>query len=232
LVDEACAKLKNELTSKPTALDEVDRRIIQLEMEKLSLSSDTSKALDNKSAEANRARLAHLEEEIANLKVEQANLTAQWEKEKGEVDSVMGLQEQIAQVTFELEEAERNYDLEKAAELKYGTLPDLEARLEAAKPLEEEGVNEDEVDEDSKLLRDEVVAEDIANVISTWTGIPANKMLDTEKNKVLAMGEKLKERVVGQNEAIDVVTQSIQRSRAGLNDPSKPIASLIFLGPT
>merc|ERR1712007_127435 len=136
-----------------------------------------------------------------------------------------GLQEQIAQVTFELEEAERNYDLEKAAELKYGTLPDLEARLEAAKPLEEEGVNEDEVDEDSKLLRDEVVAEDIANVISTWTGIPANKMLDTEKNKVLAMGEKLKERVVGQNEAIDVVTQSIQRSRAGLNDPSKPIAS-------
>lgn len=232
MVDEACAKLKNELTSKPTALDEVDRRIIQLEMEKLSLSSDTSKALDNKSAEANRARLAHLEEEIANLKVEQANLTAQWEKEKGEVDSVMGLQEQIAQVTFELEEAERNYDLEKAAELKYGTLPDLEARLEAAKPLEEEGVNEDEVDEDSKLLRDEVVAEDIANVISTWTGIPANKMLDTEKNKVLAMGEKLKERVVGQNEAIDVVTQSIQRSRAGLNDPSKPIASLIFLGPT
>lgn len=232
MVDEACAKLKNELTSKPTALDEVDRRIIQLEMEKLSLSSDTSKALDNKSAEANRARLAHLEEEIANLKVEQANLTAQWEKEKGEVDSVMGLQEQIAQVTFELEEAERNYDLEKAAELKYGTLPDLEARLEAAKPLEEEGTNEDEVDEDSKLLRDEVVAEDIANVISTWTGIPANKMLDTEKNKVLAMGEKLKERVVGQNEAIDVVTQSIQRSRAGLNDPSKPIASLIFLGPT
>lgn len=232
MVDEACAKLKNELTSKPTALDEVDRRIIQLEMEKLSLSSDTSKALDNKSAEANRARLAHLEEEIANLKVEQANLTAQWEKEKGEVDSVMGLQEQIAQVTFELEEAERNYDLEKAAELKYGTLPDLEARLEAAKPLEEEGANEDEVSEDDKLLRDEVVAEDIANVISTWTGIPANKMLDTEKNKVLAMGEKLKERVVGQNEAIDVVTQSIQRSRAGLNDPSKPIASLIFLGPT
>ena len=231
MVDEACAKLKNELTSKPTALDEVDRRIIQLEMEKLSLSSDTSKALDNKSAEANRARLAHLEEEIANLKVEQENLTAQWMKEKGEVDSTMGLQEQIAQVTFELEEAERNYNLEKAAELKYGTLPDLQARLDAAKPLEEEG-EEDEVDEDSKLLRDEVVAEDIANVISVWTGIPANKMLDTEKNKVLAMGEKLKERVMGQNEAIDVVTQSIQRSRAGLNDPSKPIASLVFLGPT
>lgn len=148
----------------------------------------------------------------------------------------MDLQEQIANVKFEIEKAEREYDLERAAELKYGTLPDLEARMEAAKPLEEErakmeaegGVAEDE----EKLLRDEVVAEDIANVISTWTGIPANKMLDSEKNKVLAMGEKLKERVVGQDEAIEVVTQSIQRSRAGLNDPSKPIASMIFLGPT
>ena len=229
LVDEACAKLKNELTSKPTALDEVDRRIIQLEMEKLSLSSDTSKALDNKSAEANRARLAHLEEEIANLKIEQQDLTDRWMAEKGAVDSTMELQEQIAQVTFEIEKAERDYDLEKAAELKYGTLPDLQARLEAAKPFEE---MEEEKEESEKLLRDEVVAEDIANVISVWTGIPANKMLDTEKNKVLAMGSKLKERVVGQDEAIEVVTQSIQRSRAGLNDPSKPIASLIFLGPT
>ena len=232
LVDEACAKLKNELTSKPTALDEVDRRIIQLEMEKLSLSSDTSKALDNKSAEANRARLAHLEEEIANLKIEQQDLTDRWMAEKGAVDSTMELQEQIAQVTFEIEKAERDYDLEKAAELKYGTLPDLQARLEAAKPLEEMEEDQEEKEESDKLLRDEVVAEDIANVISVWTGIPANKMLDTEKNKVLAMGSKLKERVVGQDEAIEVVTQSIQRSRAGLNDPSKPIASLIFLGPT
>ena len=233
LVDEACAKLKNELTSKPTALDEVDRRIIQLEMEKLSLSSDTSKALDNKSAEANRARLAHLEEEIANLKIEQQELTDRWMSEKGAVDSTMELQEQIAQVTFEIEKAERDYDLEKAAELKYGTLPDLEARLEAAKPLEEmNNEDQEEKEEGDKLLRDEVVAEDIANIISVWTGIPANKMLDTEKNKVLAMGGKLKERVVGQDEAIEVVTQSIQRSRAGLNDPSKPIASLIFLGPT
>lgn len=235
MVDEACAKLKNELTSKPTALDEVDRRIIQLEMEKLSLSSDTSKALDNKSAEANRARLTHLEEEIANLKIEQQDLTDRWMAEKGAVDSTMELQEQIAQVTFEIEKAERDYDLEKAAELKYGTLPDLQARLEAAKPLEEmkdQEQQEDQKEGIDKLLRDEVVAEDIANVISVWTGIPANKMLDTEKNKVLAMGSKLKERVVGQDEAIEVVTQSIQRSRAGLNDPSKPIASLIFLGPT
>ena len=237
LVDEACAKLKNELTSKPTALDEVDRRIIQLEMEKLSLSSDQAKALDNKSAEANRARLADLEDEIAQLKIEQEDLTERWMAEKGAVEGVTSLQEQIAQVKFEIEKAERDYDLARAAELKYGTLPDLERRLAAA-PMDESG------DESSmgggggggggisKLLRDEVVAEDIADIISVWTGIPANKMLDSEKSKVLAMGEKLRERVVGQDEAIDVVTQSIQRSRAGLNDPSKPIASLIFLGPT
>lgn len=233
LVDEACAKLKNELTSKPTALDEVDRRIIQLEMEKLSLSSDQSKALDNKSAEANRARLADLEYEIAQLKIEQTDLTERWMAEKGAVEGVTELQEQIAQVKFEIEKAERDYDLARAAELKYGTLPELERRLESAPRNDsgEESINMG-IATTSKLLRDEVVAEDIADIISVWTGIPANKMLDSEKSKVLAMGEKLRERVVGQDEAIDVVTQSIQRSRAGLNDPSKPIASLIFLGPT
>ncbi|KAL7550351.1 hypothetical protein ACHAWF_013613, partial [Thalassiosira exigua] len=240
LVDEACAKLKNELTSKPTALDEVDRRILQLEMEKLSLSSDASKALDGKAAEANRVRLAQLESEVSQLQVEQQNLTERWMAEKGAVEGATELQEQIAQVTFEIEKAEREYDLERAAELKYGTLPDLEARLATAKPLEEERARSGEdggaeggaEGTDNKLLRDEVVAEDIADVISVWTGIPAAKMLDSEKNKVLAMGEKLRERVVGQDEAIDVLSQSIQRSRAGLNDPSKPIASLIFLGPT
>jgi len=234
LVDEACAKLKNELTSKPTALDEVDRRIVQLEMEKLSLSSDRSAALDNKSAEANRARLEHIDAKLAEKKVLQKNLTDRWMAEKGAVEGVMGLQEQIADVKFEIEKAERDYDLERAAELKYGTLPDMEARLEAALALEEEsdGAESDDEGEGEKLLRDEVVAEDIADIISVWTGIPANKMLDSEKNKVLAMGSKLKERVMGQDEAIEVVTQSIQRSRAGLNDPSKPIASMIFLGPT
>lgn len=231
LVDEACAKLKNELTSKPTALDEVDRRIIQLEMEKLSLSSDASKALDNKSAEANRARLAHLESELETFKMESQDLTTRWMIERSASEGTMELQEQIVQIKFEIEKAERDYDLEKAAELKYGTLPDLEARLEAAKPLEEEReLNGDMGGE--KLLRDEVVAEDIADVISVWTGIPANKMLDSDKNKVLGMGDDLRQRVVGQDEAIEVVTQSIQRSRAGLNDPSKPIASLVFLGPT
>jgi ATP-dependent Clp protease ATP-binding subunit ClpB len=230
LVDEACAKLKNQLTSKPEALDEIDRRIIQLEMERLSLSSDQSK-LDQKSAEANQMRLNHLDSELEHLKEEQQRLNDRWMAEKGAVDSYAGLQEQISQVEFEIEKAERDFDLTKAAELKYGTLPDLQRRLEETKQAE--GV--DDVAngvEQEKLLRDEVIAEDIANIISVWTGIPANKMLDSEKNKVLTMGQKLKERVVGQDEAIDVVTQAIQRSRAGLNDPSKPIASMIFLGPT
>jgi ATP-dependent Clp protease ATP-binding subunit ClpB len=231
LVDEACAKLKNQLTSKPEALDEIDRRIIQLEMERLSLSSDQSKLLDPKSSEANQIRLNDLDSEIESLKVEQQSLTERWMAEKGAVDSYAGLQEQISQIVFEIEKAEREFDLQKAAELKYGTLPDLQRRLEETKQDEgEEGFTDGA--EVEKLLRDEVIAEDIANIISTWTGIPANKMLDSEKNKVLTMGQKLKERVVGQDEAIDVVTQAIQRSRAGLNDPSKPIASLIFLGPT
>ena len=233
LIDEACAKLKNELSSKPTALDEIDRRIIQLEMEKLSLSSDRSAALDNKSAEANRARLAQLEDQLSSLKIEQTDLTERWMAEKGASEGVTEISEKIAQVKFEIEKAERDYDLARAAELKYGTLPDLEAKLASAKPLEEVGAQANgQYELGTKLLRDEVVAEDIADVISVWTGIPANRMLDSEKSKVLAMGERLRDRVVGQDEAIDVVTQSIQRSRAGLNDPSKPIASLIFLGPT
>jgi ATP-dependent Clp protease ATP-binding subunit ClpB len=230
LVDEACAKLKNQLTSKPEELDEIDRRVIQLEMERLSLSSDQSK-LDPKSAEANQIRLNDLDSEIDMLKIQQENLTQRWMAEKGASDSYTGLQAQIAQVEFEIEKAEKEYDLQKAAELKYGTLPELQRKLEEAKPDEEE---EDFAngDEEKKLIRDEVIAEDIANIISVWTGIPANKMLDSEKNKVLQMGAKLRERVVGQDEAIDTVTQAIQRSRAGLNDPTKPIASMIFLGPT
>jgi len=230
LVDEACAKLKNELTSKPEALDEVDRRIIQLEMEKLSLASDATKQLDPRQAEANSARLAHLDEQLEALTREQQDLTQRWELEKGTVLGVNELQEQIANIKFEIEKAERDYDLEKAAELKYGTLPDLERKLEEAQLSDgEENILDNY---EKRLLRDEVVAEDIADIISVWTGIPANKMLDSEKNKVLTMQDKLKERVVGQDEAIDVVSQAIQRSRAGLNDPSKPIASLIFLGPT
>lgn len=199
-------------------------------MERLSLSSDQSVLKDAKSAEANQIRLNDLDNELDMLKIQQENLTERWMAEKGASDSYTGLQAQIAQVEFEIQKAENEYDLQKAAELKYGTLPELQRKLEEAKSDEDDDATNGE--EGEKLIRDEVIAEDIANIISVWTGIPASKMLDSEKNKVLTMGAKLKERVVGQDEAIDVLTQAIQRSRAGLNDPTRPIASLFFLGPT
>jgi ATP-dependent Clp protease ATP-binding subunit ClpB len=225
LVDEACAKLKNELTSKPTLLDEVDRKIIQLEMERLSIKSD----VEANELNADMRRLENLEAELLRLYDEQADLNARWEKEKSSVTNANELQEKIAEVQLDIEKAEREFDLAKAAELKYGTLPQLEQQLAAAKLSEDERSDDDDTE---RMLRDEVVADDIANVISVWTGIPANKLLETERERVLTMADKLRERVVGQDEAIEVVTDAIQRSRAGMNDPSKPIASLIFLGPT
>ena len=226
LVDEACAKLKNELTSKPTLLDEVDRKIIQLEMERLSIKSD----VEANNLNADMRRLESLEAELLRLYDEQADLNARWQKEKSTVTNANELQEKIAEVQVEIEKAEREFDLNKAAELKYGTLPQLEEQLEAAKLSEEESSVDGEDTE--RMLRDEVLPDDIANVISVWTGIPTVKLMETERERVLTMADKLRERVVGQDEAIEVVTDAIQRSRAGMNDPSKPIASLIFLGPT
>jgi ATP-dependent Clp protease ATP-binding subunit ClpB len=226
LVDEACAKLKNELTSKPTLLDEVDRKIIQLEMERLSIKSD----VEANNLNADMRRLESLEAELLRLYDEQADLNARWQKEKSTVTNANELQEKIAEVQVEIEKAEREFDLNKAAELKYGTLPQLEEQLQAAKLSEEESSVDGEDTE--RMLRDEVLPDDIANVISVWTGIPTVKLMETERERVLTMADKLRERVVGQDEAIEVVTDAIQRSRAGMNDPSKPIASLIFLGPT
>ncbi|KAL3776200.1 hypothetical protein HJC23_011067 [Cyclotella cryptica] len=226
LVDEACAKLKNELTSKPTLLDEVDRKIIQLEMERLSIKSDVEQDHLN----ADMRRLESLEAELLKLYDQQADLNARWQKEKSSVVNANELQEKIAEVQLEIEKAEREYDLNKAAELKYGTLPALQEQLEAAKMSEEENLALG--DDMERMLRDEVMADDIANVISVWTGIPTSKLLETERERVLTMADKLRERVVGQDEAIEIVTDAIQRSRAGMNDPSKPIASMIFLGPT
>ena len=227
LVDEACAKLKNELTSKPTILDEIDRKIIQMEMERLSIKSDVEKD----GIGADMIRLENLETELLKLYDQQADLTARWQAEKVTVQGANELQEKIAEVQLEIEKAEREYDLNTAAELKYGTLPQLMEQLEAAKSSEEENAAGMEV-EVEKMLRDEVVADDIANVISVWTGIPTVKLMETERERVLTMADNLRERVVGQDEAIEVVTDAIQRSRAGMNDPSKPIASMIFLGPT
>jgi ATP-dependent Clp protease ATP-binding subunit ClpB len=226
-VDEACAKLKNELTSKPTVLDEVDRRIIQLEMERLSIKSDVEK----NGLEADMQRLQYLESDLMAMYEEQSQLNARWQSEKAVVLGANELQEKIAAVKLEIEKAEREYDLNRAAELKYGELPELEEQLEEARQKEEDGGVES-MNAGDRLLRDEVMPDDIANVISVWTGIPSTKLLSTERERVLTMADKLKERVVGQDEAIDIVTDAIQRNRAGMNDPSKPIASMIFLGPT
>jgi ATP-dependent Clp protease ATP-binding subunit ClpB len=231
LVDEACAKLKNEITSKPTQLDEIDRRIIQLQMERLSLKSDydsDEESFKKNLARDEAARLEKLEQEIESLQKEQEALNARWLREKGSVDKIKALKEKTGQVKFEIEKAEREFDLNRAAELKYSILPPLEQELQDLEGLDEGG----EILNGERMLRDEVVAEDIANVVAVWTGIPPGKLLDSERDRILNMADKLRERVVGQDEAIEIVTEAVQRSRAGLNDPSKPIASLIFLGPT
>jgi len=228
LVDEACAKLKNELTSKPTILDEIDRKIIQLEMERLSLQSDA----EGQNVEASE-RLRKLDEQLSTLKIESDDLNTKWQQERGGVDMLQEIKEKIAEVNLDIEKAERDYDLNKAAELKFSILPPLEEQI---RKLEEMAESSQETNSDEegggKMLRDEVVADDIADVIAVWTGIPPQRMLESERDRILRINDELKERVVGQDNAIEVVAEAIQRSRAGLNDPTKPIASLIFLGPT
>ncbi len=219
LVDEAAAKLKMEITSKPEELDEIDRKILQLEMERLSLKKET----DRDSLE----RLDKLNRELANLKEEQAKLAAQWQAEKSVIDSIRKIKEEIERVNIEIQQAERNYDLNKAAELKYGRLTDLQRQLNTAETQLVEAQTSGR-----SLLREEVTEEDIAEIISKWTGIPVSKLVESEKEKLLHLEDVLHERVVGQSEAVTVVADAIQRSRAGLADPNRPIASFLFLGPT
>ena len=226
LVDEACAKLKNELTSKPVQLDEIDRKIIQLEMERLSLQSDVQGSYQDP-GEYDRLRL--IDSQLEDLGAQQQELNARWMAEKVGVEGLTQLKEKIAQVKLDIEKAEREYELNKAAELKFSTLPPLEGELAALEEVTDAALPDGGGE---KMLRDEVTAEDIAGVVAVWTGIPPQKLVETERNRILNMGSKLRERVIGQDDAIQVVTDAIQRSRAGLNDPSKPIASLIFLGPT
>merc|ERR1719162_2067295 len=230
LVDEACAKLKNELTSKPTILDEIDRRIIQLEMERLSLKSDfEGNDDDNADKKDEGVRLTGIDKELADLRNEQQELNLKWMAEKGGVNRIKTVKTQIAEVNLQIEKCEREFDLNKAAELKYAQLPPLMEELATIEAVaEEEGMAGDE----ERMLRDEVVADDIAAVVAVWTGIPPTKLLESERSRILSMADNLKDRVIGQDEAVDVVTEAVQRSRAGLNDPTKPIASLIFLGPT
>lgn len=221
--------MKNEITSKPMILDEIDRRVIQLEMERLSLKSDYEKDEESKNAAGKDegARLERIDAELKDLKVEQTELNMKWMVEKGGVDKLKEIKEKIGKVQIEIDQCERDFDLNKAAELKYSTLPQLEEQLAKFEQLQES-----EGEGGERMLRDEVVADDIAAVVAVWTGIPAQRLLTTERDRILTMDAKLRERVIGQEEAIQVVTEAVQRSRAGLNDPSKPIASLMFLGPT
>jgi ATP-dependent Clp protease ATP-binding subunit ClpB len=219
LVDESAAKLKMEITSQPEALDEINRKVIQLEMECLSLKKETDRESQD--------RLEKLNKELGDLKEEQTTLKAQWEAEKHVIDNIRKLKEDIDHVNVEIQQAERDYDLNKAAELKYGKLTDLQRQLETAE------VNLKEAQTSGRsLLRQEVTEEDIAEIISKWSGIPVSKLVESEKEKLLQLEDVLHNRVVGQEEAVTAIADAIQRSRAGLADPNRPIASFIFLGPT
>ncbi|MFK8183707.1 MAG: ATP-dependent chaperone ClpB [Phormidesmis sp.] len=219
LVDESAAKLKMEITSKPEELDEVDRKILQLEMERLSLQKESDPASVD--------RLERLEKELADLKEEQGELSAQWESEKGTIGNIQTIKEEIDRVNVEIEQAERNYDYNKGAELKFGKLTQLQKDLADA-----EQALSDSQTAGKTLLREEVTEEDIAEIISKWTGIPLSKLVASEMDKLLNLENELHQRVIGQDEAVTAVADAIQRSRAGLADPDRPMASFIFLGPT
>jgi ATP-dependent Clp protease ATP-binding subunit ClpB len=218
LVDEAAAKLRTEIDSMPAELDEASRRVMQLEIEREALKKETDSA--------SRDRLQKLEKELANIKEQADALRGQWQAEKGKVQELRQLREQIEQTKLEVDQAERQYDLNKAAQLKYGKLHELERRLKA----EEDTLTATKGPQ--RLIKEEVDEEDIAEVISRWTKIPVSKLLEGEVQKLLHLGEELHKRVVGQDEAVDAVADAVVRARSGLKDPHRPIGSFIFLGPT
>ena len=219
LVDEAAAKIKMEITSKPTALDEADRAVLKAEMERLSLGTDTDRA--------SRERLERLDAELRGLKERQQQLTEQWEREKSVMTRIQSIKEEVERVNVEIQQAERDYDLNRAAELKYGTLISLEKQLsEALQSLAEYQRS------GKSMLREEVTSSDIAEIVSKWTGIPVSKLEQSEREKLLHLDDELHRRIIGQDQAVTAVAEAIQRSRAGLSDPNKPIASFMFMGPT
>ena len=220
LVDESAARLKMEITSKPEEIDEIDRKILQLEMEKLSLGRESDAA--------SQERLQRIERELAELAEQQSTLNAQWQQEKGAIDGLSTLKEEIERVQLQVDQAKRSYDLNKAAELEYGILAGLQKQLAE----QEAALADSEERSDSSLLREEVRENDIAEVIARWTGIPVAKLVQSEMEKLLNLETELHGRVVGQTQAVTAVADAIQRSRAGLSDPNRPIASFLFLGPT
>lgn len=217
LMDEAASKIRTEIDSMPAELDEISRKIMQLEIEKQALGKETDAA--------SRARLEALERELSQLKDESNAMRAQWEGEKKAITEVKAVKQQIEDIKHQMEEAERNYNLEKLAQLKYGTLPELEKKLEAEKEKAEHA-------EEARLLKEEVTEEEIAEVISGWTGIPVSKLVESEREKLLKLPEILHKRVIGQEDGVKAVAEAVLRARAGLKDEKRPIGSFIFLGPT
>jgi ATP-dependent Clp protease ATP-binding subunit ClpB len=215
LIDEAAAMIRTEIDSLPTELDEINRKIMQLEIER--------EALKRESDAASRERLEKLEKELAELKETQTGLRAQWEREKSGIDEISNLKKELEATKEAIAKAEREYDLNRAAELKYGRLTELEKKL-----AELSGGD----DRESRLLREEVGPDDIAAIISKWTGIPVSKLVEGEREKLLKLGDILHERVIGQDEAVQAVADAVLRARAGLKNPQRPIGSFMFLGPT
>ena len=216
LVDEACAMIKTELDTMPSELDELSRRIMQMEIEEAALKKETDRLSQD--------RLADLQKELAELHDEFTVKKAQWENEKASVDRLSALREEIESVNREIQDAKQRYDLNRAAELQYGKLPQLQKELEA----EEEKVKK----EDLSLVHESITEDEIARIVSKWTGIPVAKLTESERSKTLHLDQVLHQRVVGQDEGVEKVTEAIIRSKAGIKDPTKPIGSFLFLGPT
>lgn len=217
LIDEACAMIRTEMDSMPAELDEISRSIMQHEIEEAALKKETDK-LSQEHLEDIRKELAELREKFSAMK-------AKWENEKSAITKVQDLRKEIEQTNADIEKAKREYNLNKAAELRYGRLPQLQSELEKEEQLAEEAKTD-------SLLRDKVSDEEIARIVGRWTGIPVQKLVEGERQKILSLGDTLHKRVIGQNEAVDRVTEAIMRSRAGINDPKKPLGSFLFLGPT
>ncbi|MBN7771939.1 ATP-dependent chaperone ClpB [Clostridium aminobutyricum] len=217
LMDEAASKIRTEIDSLPAELDEISRKIMQLEIEKQALSKEKDSA--------SKHRLDILDKELSELKAENASMRAQWEMEKKSITDLKSVKLQVEEVKHQIEEAERQYDLELLAKLKYGALPELEKKLNEAEEAQK-------AEAERKLLKEEVTEEEIAEIVSAWTGIPVSRLVETEREKLLKLPEILHKRVIGQEDAVTAVSESVLRARAGLKDINKPIGSFIFLGPT
>ena len=219
LVDEACAMIRTEMDSMPTELDEIRRKIMQHEIEEAALKKEDDKL--------SQAHLQEVQQELSQMRDQFNAMKAKWENEKDAISKVQKLREKLEQVNAEIERAERDYDLNKAAELKYGRLPQLKKQLE-----DEEAIAEKQKESKNSLLRDKVTEEEIARIVGRWTGIPVTKLMEGEREKLLHMDEVLHRRVIGQDEAVEKVSEAILRSRAGIQDPNRPLGSFLFLGPT